>query len=639
MNAEINTTIPTVSEVWRDYRRTRKLRSTTLASYDYLINSKLADWLHFRMTDITKSLVENRHGEITRENGPKTANNSFRVLRSLFSYAMNRYDDATGAPLIKANPVNILKNNWNREKPRQTYINKEYFASWYQAVLSLKSDTARDYFLFLAFTGCRKSEGAKLCWDDISFDLKQITFKDTKNHRDHTIPVCSLVMAILARRLKKRVGRYVFPSKNDMPFASMYNYQNKVTTNFGQSWQLHDLRRSWATTAHFCGMEFISIKRLLNHTDHDITWRYIVHDPEKYRQEVERMGLYLMQLMGIHHEEIVYQLPCNSPRLLGCRRLRLIDKQRSDSEKEERSKEKRMLVTLEKAWFNYKLNSDQKPSTLETWEDSYEKAFHLWRNRQLNSVTTAQLECLHKEASKQHGPSLADFALFILGEVFDFAKREFRNAEGLPIITSNPAATLISERLNLQTEKVCQSHLQPKQIRKWFLAVESESESQAAKDYLMFLLFTGVKTAEAADLKWFGINYDDNSILLNRRTITLHPWLAERFLRRQELALGREYVFASKADRQYRLPDTIRSRIQKKCGITFDSLTVSKTFHMIASTLGFDTVNGADEYKLVQDAIFRHMNTLSPERKMLDRNSRSRSDPMFRYGDLLTNES
>jgi site-specific recombinase XerD len=282
--------VPTLAEVWSDYRRVRKLRSSTLFMYDERIRSCFGDWLNLQITLITKDRVEARHGDISCNRGSVTANLSCRILRSLMNFAKARYESG-GEPILKSNPVSRLSELrcWNKEKPRRSYIHHSELGKWYRALCQLRSVHVRDLFLFLLFTGCRRSEAANLKWNSVDIDKKLVTFMLTKNGSDHCIPISDFIVELLERRFrdKKSHHTFVFASQGDNQFFLPGSARDKVVTLSGVPFTPHSCRRTWATTADACGIPFHTVGRILNHTNPSVTDRYICYDPERYRKEVD----------------------------------------------------------------------------------------------------------------------------------------------------------------------------------------------------------------------------------------------------------------------------------------------------------------------------------------------------------------
>ncbi|MDQ4147038.1 MAG: integrase, partial [Pseudomonadota bacterium] len=93
-----------------------------------------------------------------------------RVLRALFNFAAAKYEDAQGQPLIKENPVKRISSirAWYRIDRRQTVIKPYQLPAWFPAAMELAPErsgsnvaVARDYLLWVLFTGMRKEEAAR----------------------------------------------------------------------------------------------------------------------------------------------------------------------------------------------------------------------------------------------------------------------------------------------------------------------------------------------------------------------------------------------------------------------------------------------------------------------------------------------
>jgi hypothetical protein len=79
-----------------------------------------ADWLDTPVTSITRDACAKRFAELSKR-GPTTANQAFRYLRSVLNYASHRHwvDDE---PLLRHNPVDVLKYSWHPAKARSERI-------------------------------------------------------------------------------------------------------------------------------------------------------------------------------------------------------------------------------------------------------------------------------------------------------------------------------------------------------------------------------------------------------------------------------------------------------------------------------------------------------------------------------------
>jgi len=160
----------TFAEVLEDYFRIRKnLTENTVSSYHTMINKYLNTWLTKPLAKISREVVAKKHEEISKIS-ETSANKTMRVVRAVFNFANGQYEDAKGGTLFPDNPVSRLSHTraWNKEKRRQTIIERSQLKPWFDAVIDLAEHDAcfnavvRDYLLFILFTGLRRREAAQL---------------------------------------------------------------------------------------------------------------------------------------------------------------------------------------------------------------------------------------------------------------------------------------------------------------------------------------------------------------------------------------------------------------------------------------------------------------------------------------------
>jgi integrase len=309
----------TLGEVLDDYLATRgtKLKSRTREQYRDLIEARrkdgsplaFADWRSKRIAGITAELVQRRHRELSAGHGPAWANLAMRVLRLLINYASMRFDDGGGKPLIAVNPVKRLGQArlWNDVERRETVLRIEDMPAWYQG-LGAVSAVGRDYLLLVLLTGLRRREAAALKWADVDLvKTRTLTVRDTKNGRDHVLPLSMQLLDVLARRRAATEGPFVFPGRRSgaclaevKPFTLAVAKASKVRTS------VHDLRRTFATTAERLDISSYAVKRLLNHTTgNDVTAGYIVADIERLRRPMQAISDFLFRAMDATGSNVV----------------------------------------------------------------------------------------------------------------------------------------------------------------------------------------------------------------------------------------------------------------------------------------------------------------------------------------------
>ena len=291
----------TILECYNDYLKLRhNLTPTTIADYARSINGALKDWRNKPLIKITKTMITERHQRLGLRSQAR-ANNTMRLLRALFNFAIHAYEDKEGQPILQVNPVTVLSHcrAWYRSNRRQTLIKTHQLAAWYAATLQLCNETSRDYLHFLLLTGLRRSEAARLKWCDVDFIEQSFTIPDTKNKRPHTLPLSNFLHTLLKRRSHTKENEYVFPGKTEKghlidPKAAV----TKVCDLSNVDFTLHDLRRTFITVAERLEIPAYALKRLLNHkSPNDVTAGYIIMDIERLRSPMQQITDHLIQAM------------------------------------------------------------------------------------------------------------------------------------------------------------------------------------------------------------------------------------------------------------------------------------------------------------------------------------------------------
>ncbi|HEX2243936.1 MAG TPA: integrase family protein [Gammaproteobacteria bacterium] len=301
----------TLGQVFEAYLKAHELKSGTVKDYQRVMAEAFSDWRDKPIVSITKDMVEKRH-QSRGQKSKARANNAMRVLRALFNFAAAKYEDAEGQPLIKENPVKRISSirAWYRIDRRQTVIKPYQLPAWFAAVMRLAPErpgsnaaVARDYLLWVLFTGMRKEEAARLKWSDINLEDRTFTIKDPKN-RDHaSLPLPNFLYDLLCKRPANT--EYIFPGLDKSGYlGDMHYWIRKVTDQSGVQFTLHDLRRTFITTAESLDISVYALKRLLNHrvSQSDVTGGYIITDVERLRKPMQKINDHLLRLANMHPE-------------------------------------------------------------------------------------------------------------------------------------------------------------------------------------------------------------------------------------------------------------------------------------------------------------------------------------------------
>jgi integrase len=129
------------------------------------------------------------------------------------------------------------------------------------------------YIVAALQTGARRAELLRLRWSDVDMKRRKITFRQTKNGRDRTVPMTGTLHALLhdlPRPLDPTAP--VLPSYAPMVLSRSFARHAKRVGLAGL--RLHDLRHDAASTLTAAGVSQRAVMEILGHRDPRMTIRY-----------------------------------------------------------------------------------------------------------------------------------------------------------------------------------------------------------------------------------------------------------------------------------------------------------------------------------------------------------------------------
>ena len=294
----------TLEQAFEDYKSLRNLTEKTATDYQRAMETTFFEWKNRNIVAIDREMIEKKFRDKS-SCAPALANLHFRFLRALLNFAMEKYS-TNGEPLIPSNPctrLTILK-MWNRVERRTTFVNPHQIENFFKGLQVKNTDReqvkiAKKQCMFVLFTGCREQEAARLRRCDINFDNKTFTFMVTKNHKKHTLPYgvwFEKFLNELCNNLKS--NDFLFPSNNKTGHIKDHRKAIKeISEECEVPFRLQDLRRTFASIVNHHLTKSYSpyvIKRLLNHSEKDVTAGYIQYDIEDLRQPMQMIEDYIL---------------------------------------------------------------------------------------------------------------------------------------------------------------------------------------------------------------------------------------------------------------------------------------------------------------------------------------------------------
>lgn len=292
----------TLSFIFNDYIEKRKLKASTVRGYTQAINCYFKDYKEKPFKILDENIIKGIHAEVSKKSEAQ-ADLAMRVLRALFNFAKYEYRGSNNEIIFKENPVQILSHlrNWNHVPRKQTRISKSKLNCFFSTIDDFRSEaeltddlftsSVCDFVEMAIFTGLRKSELLNLTWDAINLSERSYFISKTKNGTPLELPISDRLFTILRRRLTQKIDSdYVFNSHGQYGrVVEPKKIIAKIGVKAGIEFTLHDLRRTFTTTAESLNIGTYTIKRLLNHKTKrdDVTAGYTVLTPEELRQPAQ----------------------------------------------------------------------------------------------------------------------------------------------------------------------------------------------------------------------------------------------------------------------------------------------------------------------------------------------------------------
>ena len=159
-------------------------------------------------------------------------------------------------------------------------LNLEELQAFLQAI---EDHRLKPFFLFLLYSGCRRSEALNLQWQDIDRENKVIAVHGTKTATsDRIIPLlpdCEKILDSIKQR-----GKKVFNHRAD--------YVSKAFKKICPNHKLHDLRHTFATRCLECGISLKVVQKWLGHSRLETTASIYTHIQENFvKTEAQKFKL------------------------------------------------------------------------------------------------------------------------------------------------------------------------------------------------------------------------------------------------------------------------------------------------------------------------------------------------------------
>jgi integrase len=237
-----------------------------------------------------------------------------------------------------------------------------------------------------------------------------------------------------------------------------------------------------------------------------------------------------------------------------------------------------------------------KPRTLYDYRRVMAVAFPDWQKKPLVAITKDMVAKRHIQLGEEHGQAYANLSMRFLRALFNFAMAQYEDGKGQALLRENPVIRLNQTRAWYRVERR-QSVIKSHQLADWYRAVQElkadplSPSSVLVADYLLFVLFTGLRKQEAASLTWAAVDLKHLSFTVtdtkNREPLTLPitDFLASILSRRLE-AKQNDYVFPGSGQTGFLIePKRQIRKVKESSGVEFTLHDLRRTFITVAENL------------------------------------------------------
>ena len=191
----------------------------------------------------------------------------------------------------------------------------------------------------------------------------------------------------------------------------------------------------------------------------------------------------------------------------------------------EKQREALRGLTLEQVFAEFKrVRANLRPGTLYQYQRFLDVTFDDWKTRPVTGITKDMIARKHAQLGAG-SEATANLAMRFLRSLFNFALAHYEDETGIGALTENPVQRLTRTRSWYRTRRK-QSVIKGHQLPAWYRAVTELRDSAAASasdavtvtitvtDWLLFLLYSGLRRQEAAQLAWDRVDLEDRTLLI-----------------------------------------------------------------------------------------------------------------------------
>ncbi len=291
----------TVRRMYEEYTadmRSRECAERTIADMMDRLERYLSDWANVSIADIKRSMAREEHRRITKDHGPRCANQAMRDFRAGYNFALKVVDDPDSLP---GNPVAAV--TFNKERASNRVIMPDDLADWSRRVQALPNPLRRDMHTLGLLSGLRPGTLVSLRREWVHLEQKTISIPRMKSGRSFDLPLSGRMVELVEQIMQTSEvlfpnAPWLFPtrsSKTGEIIATQVWKEKSLPSETG-----HILRHTYRTIAQREGIDPVNARLLLDHTVPGIDGVYIHKSAlfDSLLAEQEKMSAAIFELFA-----------------------------------------------------------------------------------------------------------------------------------------------------------------------------------------------------------------------------------------------------------------------------------------------------------------------------------------------------
>jgi site-specific recombinase XerD len=166
-----------------------------------------------------------------------------------------------------------------------------------EGLLAEMPDHLRALVACAVYAGLRRQELFHLQWDDINWNVGELTVASrrehhTKNYESRRIPMNTALVEALQRHPRQLGSKVVFSSRRGRPYTDVRDSLNAAAARAGieGTVRLHQLRHAFCSHALMQNIDPRTVQRWMGHKDLTTTMRYAHVSPDHEKAAIQRLS-------------------------------------------------------------------------------------------------------------------------------------------------------------------------------------------------------------------------------------------------------------------------------------------------------------------------------------------------------------